>query len=97
MKRRIAALALAAAMILTLCGAGVLAAEDQDTETGETAQDPAGTVTYTNLERRLREASGLLPRVLLTFGPPLLALALLALSYMRLLGSTFNPFIYFRF
>ena len=55
MKRRIAALALAAAMILTLCGAGVLAAEDQDTETGETAQDPAGTVTYTNLERRLRE------------------------------------------
>ena len=32
-----------------------------------------------------------------TVAPPLFALALLALSYMKLLGSTFNPFIYFRF
>ena len=31
------------------------------------------------------------------FAPPLLALALLAVSFMRLLSSTFNPFIYFRF
>jgi alginate O-acetyltransferase complex protein AlgI len=31
------------------------------------------------------------------WGPRLLALALLALSYLKLVTGTFNPFIYFRF
>jgi len=35
--------------------------------------------------------------VLLTWGPKLLALALLALSYAELVTGSFNPFIYFRF
>lgn len=32
-----------------------------------------------------------------TWAPGCIALALLVLSYMKLVGSTFNPFIYFRF
>ncbi len=36
-------------------------------------------------------------RVVLLWGPRLVALGLLALSYERLLTSSFNPFIYFRF
>lgn len=38
-----------------------------------------------------------LPRLLLAWGPPILALALFALSIMRLVSSSFNPFIYFQF
>ena len=38
-----------------------------------------------------------LPRILLLWWPRLAALGLLVLSYMQLLTSTFNPFIYFRF
>lgn len=52
------------------------------------------------LERRLnrRAREGSRPAaVLLAWGPPALALALLALSAVKLVSSTFNPFIYFRF
>lgn len=52
------------------------------------------------LERGLerRAEGGCRPAAaLLAWGPPALALALLALSAVKLVGSTFNPFIYFRF
>ncbi len=52
------------------------------------------------LERRLnrRAREGSRPAAaLLAWGPPALALALLALSAVKLVSSTFNPFIYFRF
>lgn len=60
MKRRTAALLLAAALTLTLCGTAVLAAEDKDAVPGEpgtgtVAPDPAGSLTFANLDRRLRE------------------------------------------
>ena len=48
------------------------------------------------LNRRAREGSRP-AAVLLAWGPPALALALLALSAVKLVSSTFNPFIYFRF
>ena len=32
-----------------------------------------------------------------TLAPPAIALMLFVLCYIKLLGSTFNPFIYFRF
>ena len=61
MKRRAAALLLAAAMVLTLCGASVLAAEENkeggNPESGEEVPvtDPVGSLTFANLDRRLRE------------------------------------------
>jgi len=49
------------------------------------------------LQRWLEKREGTLSRAVSAFAPPLLALGLLGLSFMRLLSSTFNPFIYFRF
>lgn len=49
------------------------------------------------LETRLRRNEGALSRILLCWGPKLLALGLFALSFLRLVSSSYNPFIYFRF
>lgn len=50
------------------------------------------------LERYLQHhRERLAARALLIWGPRLTAIALLALSYGKLLTSSFNPFIYFRF
>ena len=45
----------------------------------------------------LEKKRGNLSAVLYTWGPKALALALLALSYMKLVTGSYNPFIYFRF
>ena len=45
----------------------------------------------------LEKKRGALPAILYTWGPKALALALLALSYMKLATGSYNPFIYFRF
>ena len=49
------------------------------------------------LERYLEKKSGGLADLISVWGPRALALALLALSYLKLVSGTFNPFIYFRF
>jgi alginate O-acetyltransferase complex protein AlgI len=48
------------------------------------------------LERVLENRRGA-AAVLYAWGPRLLALGLLALSYLKLVTGSFNPFIYFRF
>ena len=45
----------------------------------------------------LEKKRSALSAVLITWGPRALALALLALSYMKLVTGSYNPFIYFRF
>ena len=49
------------------------------------------------LETALEKRNSKLSRGLLIVGPKLASLALLALSYCRLVTGSFNPFIYFRF
>ena len=44
------------------------------------------------LERKLEHHEGIR-----AWGSALLALVLLALSFLQLISSTFNPFIYYRF
>lgn len=49
------------------------------------------------LETALEKRNSKLSRGILIVGPKLASLALLALSYCRLVTGSFNPFIYFRF
>lgn len=49
------------------------------------------------LETALEKCNSKLSRGILIAGPKLASLALLALSYCRLVTGSFNPFIYFRF
>ena len=49
------------------------------------------------LSRRLDKSQRRVSKPLLLWGPRLLALALLAFSYLKLVVGSFNPFIYFRF
>ena len=49
------------------------------------------------VQKKLAAKSGKLAAAALELGPKLLALALLALSYVSLVSGSFNPFIYFRF
>ena len=49
------------------------------------------------LETALEKRNSKLSRSILIVGPKLASLALLALSYCRLVTGSFNPFIYFRF
>ena len=49
------------------------------------------------LETALEKRNSKLSRGILIVGPKLASLALLALSYCRLITGSFNPFIYFRF
>ena len=49
------------------------------------------------VERLLSNNNGALSLALAVWGPKALALALLALSYLKLVAGAFNPFIYFRF
>lgn len=55
---------------------------------------PVKKVLQGALEKR---SSRLAARLLLTWGPKTTALILLALSYLKLVTGSFNPFIYFRF
>ena len=48
-------------------------------------------------QKKLAAKSGKLAAAALALGPKLLALMLLALSYVSLVSGSFNPFIYFRF
>ena len=49
------------------------------------------------LENMLKKRASERPSALLVWGPKLLALCLLVLSYTKLVTGSFNPFIYFRF
>ncbi|UOO38297.1 MBOAT family protein [Oscillospiraceae bacterium CM] len=49
------------------------------------------------VQKRLEKAPSISGRLLLAAGPRLLALFLFALSYLKLVVGSFNPFIYFRF
>jgi len=49
------------------------------------------------IEELLGKKSGKLSDMTYIWGPRALALALLALSYLKIVSGTFNPFIYFRF
>ena len=47
--------------------------------------------------RRLEARDTALSGLVLTWGPKAAALGLFALSFLRLVSSSYNPFIYFRF
>ena len=47
--------------------------------------------------RRLEVRGTALSGLVLTWGPKAAALGLFALSFLRLVSSSYNPFIYFRF
>lgn len=49
------------------------------------------------LQKALENQKSTLSGVLLTWAPPLLALVLFGLSYLKLVTGSFNPFIYFQF
>ena len=49
------------------------------------------------VQKKLAARDGKFAAAVLDLGPKLLALVLLALSYMALVSGSFNPFIYFRF
>lgn len=49
------------------------------------------------LQNWLESKSGAAAQALLAWGPKLMALGLFGLSFLRLVSSSFNPFIYFRF
>jgi len=49
------------------------------------------------LQNWLESKSGAAAQALLAWGPKLIALGLFGLSFLRLVSSSFNPFIYFRF
>ena len=49
------------------------------------------------LQNWLESKSGAAAQALLAWGPKLIALGLVGLSFLRLVSSSFNPFIYFRF
>ena len=49
------------------------------------------------LETVLQKWDAAPARAVLTWGPKLAAMALLACSYCKLVTGSFNPFIYFRF
>ena len=49
------------------------------------------------LETALQKRDAAPARAVLTWGPKLVAMALLACSYCKLVTGSFNPFIYFRF
>ena len=49
------------------------------------------------LETALQKRDAAPARAVLTWGPKLAAMALLACSYCKLVTGSFNPFIYFRF
>ena len=51
----------------------------------------------TLLETALEERDSRISRAVLIAGPKLASLALLTLSYCKLVTGSFNPFIYFRF
>jgi alginate O-acetyltransferase complex protein AlgI len=58
----------------------------------------AAALPVKNALRNLLESRGAaVSRQLLLWGPRLLGLALLGLSYLKLVVGSFNPFIYFRF
>ena len=58
---------------------------------------PAALPVKPMLEQWLEGRKGVFSQAVAAFAPPVLALVLLAVSFVRLLSSTFNPFIYFRF
>ncbi len=49
------------------------------------------------LQTKLEARDSSFSQLLLLWGPKLLALGLFALSFLRLISSSYNPFIYFRF
>ena len=49
------------------------------------------------LQNWLESKSGAAAQALLAWGPKLIALGMFGLSFLRLVSSSFNPFIYFRF
>ena len=49
------------------------------------------------LQNWLESKSSAAAQALLAWGPKLIALGTFGLSFLRLVSSSFNPFIYFRF
>ena len=58
---------------------------------------PAAMPVKSWLQNWLESKSGAAAQALLAWGPKLMALGLFGLSFLRLVSSSFNPFIYFRF
>ena len=58
---------------------------------------PAAMPVKSWLQNWLESKSGAAAQALLAWGPKLIALGLFGLSFLRLVSSSFNPFIYFRF
>lgn len=58
---------------------------------------PAAMPVKSWLQNWLESKSGAAAQVLLAWGPKLIALGMFGLSFLRLVSSSFNPFIYFRF
>ncbi len=58
---------------------------------------PAAMPVKSWLQNWLESKSGAAAQALLAWGPKLIALGTFGLSFLRLVSSSFNPFIYFRF
>lgn len=58
---------------------------------------PAAMPVKSWLQNWLESKSGAAAQALLAWGPKLIALGMFGLSFLRLVSSSFNPFIYFRF
>ena len=58
---------------------------------------PASMPVKSWLQNWLESKSGTAAQALLAWGPKLIALGMFGLSFLRLVSSSFNPFIYFRF
>lgn len=58
---------------------------------------PAAMPVKSWLQNWLESKSGTAAQALLAWGPKLIALGTFGLSFLRLVSSSFNPFIYFRF
>lgn len=58
---------------------------------------PAAMPVKSWLQNWLESKSGTAAQALLAWGPKLIALGMFGLSFLRLVSSSFNPFIYFRF
>ena len=58
---------------------------------------PAAMPVKSWLQNWLESQSGAAAQALLAWGPKLIALGMFGLSFLRLVSSSFNPFIYFRF